>query len=138
MKHCRITSVVPLFPMKIKKQPLQLEFKIWIPCEAVSESIDKHIADLLSLAGGMTEEQVIGVWVSEDGETVQEDVHLLSFIAPDIIANVEIKEHIDSVVELLLEEGQEAVLISEGGHHFLISGEVEEVNKDIKFSWRKV
>lgn len=138
MKHYRMTYAVPLFPMKIKKQPLELEYKIWIPCEAVGDSVDEHITQLLSLAGGMTEEQVSGVWISESGETVQEDVHLLSFISPDAEANLLIRGRIDSLVELLLEEGQEAVLISEGGHHFLISGEVEEVNRNIKFSWRKV
>ena len=138
MNHYRITCAVLLFPMKIKKQPLELEYKIWIPCEAVGDSVDEHVTQLLAIAGGMTEEQVTGVWVSESGETVQEDVHLLSFISPDVEANLLIKGRIDSLVKLLLEEGQEAVLISEDGRHFLISGEVEEVNRNIKFSWRKV
>ena len=138
MKHYRITCAVLLFPMKIKKQPLELEYKIWIPCEAVGDSVDEHVTQLLAIAGGMTEEQVTGVWVSESGEPVQEDVHLLSFISPDVEANMLIKGRIDSLVKLLLEEGQEAVLISEDGRHFLISGEVEEVNRNIKFSWRKV
>ena len=42
-----------------------------------------------------------------------------------------------SLAHILLEQGQEAVLMEIAGDALLVTAEPEEANKDIKFSWRQ-
>ena len=118
--------------MKVTQTELGVEYKIWIPCEAVSDTVDAHVQQIIAITGGMTEIPVTGVWLDAEGETIQEDVHLISFITPDPAVSVMLR----SLATTLLEEGQEAVLVSHGSRCFLLTGEVEEANKNIKFAWR--
>jgi len=74
--------------MKVTQTELGVEYKIWIPCEAVSDAVDDHVQQIVAITGGMTEIPVTGVWLNADGDTVQEDVHLISFITPDPAVSV--------------------------------------------------
>jgi len=117
--------------MRLMQTELGEEYKIWIPCNAVSDGVDEIIQEILALTGGMSEASVTGVWVSGEN-LIQEDVHLLSFItrSPEVL--VKIRE----IAKVLLEEGQEAVLMQVDGRGFLLKGEIEEANQNIKFTWR--
>lgn len=119
--------------MQLTQAELGVEYMIWIPCEAVSDAIDAHIAEIVSITGRMTETPVTGVWINSAGETVQEDLHALSFISTNAAVSVIIK----AMAKVLLEEGQEEVMISMGGTVFVIRGEPDEANSHINFSWRR-
>ena len=119
--------------MQLTQAELGVEYMIWIPCEAVSDAIDAHIGEIVSITGRMTETPVTGVWINSAGETVQEDLHALSFISNNAAVSVIIK----AMAKVLLEEGQEEVLISMGGTVFVIRGEIDEANSHINFSWRR-
>lgn len=126
--------------MLIKAEILGSEHKIWIPCDAVSDEVDAKVSEIISRTGGMTETPVTGIWVDAEGDTVQEDVHLLSFISSSTTAgnsDESISSMVVDLARILLEEGQEAVLVSDGGKCVLFSGEIEEVHKEINFTWRK-
>ena len=107
-----------------------VEHKIWIPCNAMSDEIDDLINKVIAEAGGMTSVVGTGVWLDSSHEFVEEEVHILSFIGSNL------DEGMMSLSHTLLEQGQEAVLISIAGNALLITGEPQEANKDIKFSWR--
>ena len=107
-----------------------VEHKIWIPCVAMSDEVDDLINKVIAEAGGMTSVVGTGVWLSSSHEFVEEEVHILSFIGNNL------DEGMMSLSHTLLEQGQEAVLISIAGNALLITGEPEEANTDIKFSWR--
>jgi hypothetical protein len=117
--------------MRLMQTEIGEEYKIWIPCTAVSDRVDEFIQELLIIAGGMSSTPVTGVWVSGEN-VIQEEVHLLSFItrSPEVL--VKIRE----IAKVLLEEGQEAVLMQVDGKGYLLKGEVEQANKNIKFTWR--
>ena len=119
--------------MRIKQTELGIEYRVWVPCTAVSDKVDEHVQEMVAHAGGMSETSVTGVWLDGEGATVQEDVHLLSFISPSPAMSVLLRD----LAVTLLEEGQEAVLISHGESCFLLTAEVEEANKNINFNWRK-
>jgi hypothetical protein len=107
-----------------------VEHKIWIPCNAMSDEIDDLINKVIAEAGGMTSVVGTGVWLDSSHEFVEEEVHILSFIGNNL------DEGMMSLSHTLLEQGQEAVLVSIAGNALLITGEPQEANKDIKFSWR--
>lgn len=116
--------------MKISRELVGKEYKIWVPVEAMSEQVNALLLKLTTLVGGMTEVCATGVWVS-DG-VVEEDVHVLQFITHEFIL-----DHIYELAEVLLEEGQEAVLAYFHNEHYLLKGEVTEANPEIKFNWRR-
>ena len=116
--------------LRYKVDALGVEHKIWIPCDAVTEEIDDLINKITADAGGATIMVGVGVWLDSSHTMVEEEVHILSFIGNNL------DEGMMDVAHKLLEQGQEAVLISVAGNALLITAEPEEVNKDIKFSWR--
>lgn len=116
--------------LKYKVDALGVEHKIWIPCDAVTEEIDDLINKITADAGGATIMVGVGVWLDSSHTMVEEEVHILSFIGNNL------DEGMMDVAHMLLEQGQEAVLISVAGNALLITAEPEEANKDIKFSWR--
>ena len=116
--------------LKYKVDALGVEHKIWIPCDAVTEEIDALINKITADAGGATIMVGVGVWLDSSHTMVEEEVHILSFIGNNL------DEGMMDVAHMLLEQGQEAVLISVAGNALLITAEPEEANKDIKFSWR--
>ena len=118
--------------MKLTRRNLGTEFRIWVPCEAGTDAVDDLINEMVAIAGGMTVTSGVGVWVKADGEGMQEDVHVLSFITTDPIMNAKIEE----LAKTLLEEGQEAVLVAYDDRRFLLTPDIEEANPHIKFSWR--
>ena len=116
--------------LRYKVDALGVEHKIWIPCDAVTEEIDDLINKITADAGGATIMVGVGVWLDSSHTMVEEEVHILSFIGNNL------DEGMMDVAHKLLEQGQEAVLISVAGNALLVTAEPEEVNKDIKFSWR--
>ena len=78
----------------------------------------------------MTAVIATGVWLDSSHEFVEEEVHILSFIGNNL------DEAMMSMAHILLEQGQEAVLISMAGNGMIVTAEPEEANKNIKFSWR--
>ena len=119
--------------MKLTRRNLGTEFRIWVPCEAGTDAVDDLINEMVAIAGGMTVTSGVGVWVKADGEGMQEDVHVLSFITTD---DLTMNTKIEELAKTLLEEGQEAVLVSYDDHRFLLTPDIEEANPHIKFSWR--
>ena len=107
-----------------------VEHKIWIPCDAMSDEVDDLVNKTTAEAGGMTAVIATGVWLDSSHEFVEEEVHILSFIGNNLDGGMM------NLAHMLLEQGQEAVLISIAGNALLITGEPEEANTDIKFSWR--
>ena len=116
--------------LKYRVDALGVEHKIWIPCDAVTDEVDDLINVITAEAGGVTVVVGIGVWLDSSHEMVEEEVHILSFIGNNL------DESMMSLAHILLEQGQEAVLISMAGNALLVTAEPEEANKDIKFSWR--
>ena len=116
--------------LKYRVDALGVEHKIWIPCDAVTDEVDNLINEVTAKAGGLTVMVGMGVWVDSSHEMVEEEVHILSFIGNNL------DEGMMNVAHKLLEQGQEAVLVSMAGNGMIITAEPEEANKDIKFSWR--
>ena len=103
--------------MLLTQDDIGHEYKIWVPCEADSDSVDDLVQQLVAIAGGMTAQAVQGVWLSDEtGEATQEDVHILSFITnkPQVLVLLR------QLAVVLLEEGQEAVLMTTDGRGFLL------------------
>lgn len=117
--------------LKLKVDAIGVEHKIWIPCNAVTEEVDTLINDVTNEAGGLTVVVGIGIWLDDNHDMVEEEVHVLSFIGNNL------DESIMAVARVLLEQGQMAVLISMAGNALLVTAEPEEANTNIKFSWRK-
>jgi len=107
-----------------------VEYKIWIPCDAMSDEVDELVNGAIAEAGGVTAVVGTGVWLNSNHEFVEEEVHILSFIGHNL------DEGMMRLARMLLEQGQEAVLLSIAGDGMLVTAEPEEANKDIKFSWR--
>jgi hypothetical protein len=107
-----------------------VEYKIWIPCDAMSDEVDELVNGAIAEAGGVTAVVGTGVWLNSNHEFVEEEVHILSFIGNNL------DEGMMRLARMLLEQGQEAVLLSIAGDGMLVTAEPEEANKDIKFSWR--
>ena len=107
-----------------------VEHKIWIPCDAMSDEVDELVNGAIAEAGGVTAVVGTGVWLNSNHEFVEEEVHILSFIGNNL------DEGMMRLAYMLLEQGQEAVLLSIAGDGMLVTGEPEEANTDIKFSWR--
>ncbi len=107
-----------------------VEYKIWVPCDAMSDEVDELVNGAIAEAGGVTAVVGTGVWLNSNHEFVEEEVHILSFIGHNL------DEGMMRLARMLLEQGQEAVLLSIAGDGMLVTAEPEEANKDIKFSWR--
>ena len=116
--------------LKYRVDALGVEHKIWIPCDAVTEEVDELINQVTAEAGGVTVMVGMGGWLDSSHTMVEEEVHILSFVGNNL------DEGLMSLAHLLLEQGQEAVLISMAGNGMIVTAEPEEANKDIKFSWR--
>ena len=116
--------------IKYNVQMIGVEHKIWIPCNAMSDEADELVNSITAEAGGVTAIVGTGVWLNSSHEFVEEEVHILSFIGNNL------DEGMISIAQMLIEQGQEAVLVSIAGNAMLVSGEPEEANKDIKFTWR--
>ena len=116
--------------LKYRVDALGVEHKIWIPCDAVTDEVDELIIQVTAEAGGVTVVVGVGVWLDSSHTMVEEEVHILSFVGNNL------DEGLMSLAHILLEQGQEAVLISMAGNGMIVTAEPEEANKDIKFSWR--
>ena len=116
--------------LKYRVDDVGVEHKIWIPCDAMTDEVDALVNEAIAEAGGVTAVIGTGVWLDSSHTMVEEEVHILSFIGNNL------DESMMSLSHTLLEQGQEAVLISIAGNALLVTGEPEEANTDIKFSWR--
>ena len=116
--------------IKYSLDMIGVEYKIWVPCDAMSDEVDELINASIAEAGGVTAVIGTGVWLSSSHDFVEEEVHILSFIGHNL------DEGMMRLAHMLLEQGQEAVLLSIAGDGMLVTGEPEEANTDIKFSWR--
>ena len=120
--------------MLLTQDDIGHEYKIWIPCEADSDSVDDLVQQLVAISGGMTAHAVQGIWISDEtGEPVQEDTHILSFITnkPQVLVLLR------QLAVVLLEEGQEAVLMTTDGRGFLLRPDENETETNftgIKFN----
>ena len=117
--------------LKYRVDALGVEHKIWIPCDAVTDEVDDLINVVTAEAGGVSIMVGMGVWLDSSHTMVEEEVHILSFIGNNL------DEGLMNLAHILLEQGQEAVLISMAGNALLVTAEPEEANTDIKFSWRE-
>ena len=117
--------------LKFRVDPLGVEHKIWIPCDSVTDEIDDLINHVTAEAGGVTVTVGMGVWLDDSHSMVEEEVHILPFIGNNL------DEGIMGLAHTMLEQGQQAVLISIAGNAMLVTGEPEVANQDIKFSWRE-
>ena len=116
--------------LKYRVDAIGVEHKIWIPCDAMTDEVDVLVNEAIANAGGVTAVIGTGVWLDSSHEFVEEEVHILSFIGNNL------DEGMMNLAHILLEQGQEAVLMSIAGNALLVTAEPEEANKDIKFSWR--
>ena len=116
--------------LKYRVDALGVEHKIWIPCDAVTDEVDDLINVVTAEAGGVSIMVGVGVWLDSSHTMVEEEVHIVSFIGNNL------DEGLMNLAHILLEQGQEAVLISMAGNGMIVTAEPEEANKDIKFSWR--
>jgi len=116
--------------LKYRVDDVGVEHKIWIPCDAMTDEVDALVNEAITEAGGVTAVIGTGVWLDSSHTMVEEEVHMLSFIGSNLDGSMMNLAHI------LLEQGQEAVLMSIAGNALLVTAEPEEANKDIKFSWR--
>ena len=107
-----------------------VEHKAWVPCEAMSDEVNEAVNSIIAEAGGVTDVIGKGVWLSSSHEIVEEEVHILTWVGHNL------DEGMMSLAHILLEQGQEAVLLEIAGDALLVTAEPEEANKDIKFSWR--
>ena len=108
--------------MLLTQDDIGHEYKIWIPCEADSDRVDDLVQQLVAISGGMSAQAVQGIWISDEtGEPVQEDTHILSFITnkPQVLVLLR------QLAVVLLEEGQEAVLMTSDGRGFLLRPDIE-------------
>ncbi len=116
--------------LKYRVDDVGVEHKIWIPCDAMTDEVDALVNEAITEAGGVTAVIGTGVWLDSSHTMVEEEVHMLSFIGNNL------DESMMNLAHILLEQGQEAVLMSIAGNALLVTAEPEEANKDIKFSWR--
>ena len=117
--------------IKYNVEMIGVEHKIWIPCDAMTDEVNELVNEAIAEAGGVTAMVGKGVWLDSSHEFVEEEVHILSFIGNNL------DEGMMSLAQAMLEQGEEAVLMSIAGNSLLVTAEPEEANKDIKFSWRQ-
>ena len=108
-----------------------VEHKIWIPCDAMTDEVNEAVNSIIAEAGGVTAVIGTGVWLNSSHEVVEEEVHILTWVGHNL------DEGMMSLAYMLLEQGQEAVLLEIAGDALLVTAEPEEANKNIKFSWRQ-
>ena len=101
--------------MLLTQDDIGHEYKIWIPCEADSDRVDDLVQQLVAISGGMT------------AQAVQEDTHILSFITnkPQVLVLLR------QLAVVLLEEGQEAVLMTSDGRGFLLRPDLDTEQESV-------
>ena len=117
--------------VKYNVEMIGVEYKAWVPCDAMTDEVNEAVNSIIAEAGGVTAVIGTGVWLSSSHEVVEEEVHILTWVGHNL------DEGMMSLAYMLLEQGQEAVLLEIAGDALLVTAEPEEANKDIKFSWRQ-
>ena len=117
--------------VKYKVDMIGVEHKAWVPCDAMTDEVNEAVNEIIAEAGGVTAVIGTGVWLSSSHEVVEEEVHILTWVGHNL------DEGMMSLAYILLEQGQEAVLLEIAGDALLVTAEPQEANKNIKFSWRQ-
>ena len=117
--------------VKYNVEMIGVEYKAWVPCDAMTDEVNEAVNSIIAEAGGVTAVIGTGVWLNSSHEVVEEEVHILTWVGHNL------DEGMMSLAYILLEQGQEAVLLEIAGDALLVTAEPEEANKDIKFSWRQ-
>ena len=117
--------------VKYNVEMIGVEYKAWVPCDAMTDEVNEAVNSIIAEAGGVTAVIGTGVWLNSSHEVVEEEVHILTWVGHNL------DEGMMSLAYMLLEQGQEAVLLEIAGDALLVTAEPEEANKDIKFSWRQ-
>ena len=114
--------------MLLTQDDIGHEYKIWVPCDADSDTVDDLVQQLVAIAGGMSAQAVQGIWISDEtGEAIQEDTHILSFITDKPQVLVLLRQ----LAVVLLEEGQEAVLMTSDGRGFLLRPDLDTEQENV-------
>jgi len=117
--------------VKYNVEMIGVEHKAWVPCDAMTDEVNEAVNSIIAEAGGVTAVIGTGVWLSSSHEIVEEEVHILTWVGHNL------DEGMMSLAYILLEQGQEAVLLEIAGDALLVTAEPQEANKNIKFSWRQ-
>ena len=117
--------------VKYNVEMIGVEHKAWVPCDAMTDEVNEAVNSIIAEAGGVTAVIGTGVWLSSGHEFVEEEVRILTWIGHNL------DEGMMSLAYILLEQGQEAVLLEIAGDALLVTAEPQEANKNIKFSWRQ-
>ena len=117
--------------VKYNVEMIGVEYKAWVPCDAMTDEVNEAVNSIIAEAGGVTAVIGTGVWLNSSHEVVEEEVHILTWVGHNL------DEGMMSLAYMLLEQGQEAVLLEIAGDALLVTAEPEEANKDIKISWRQ-
>ena len=117
--------------VKYNVEMIGVEHKAWVPCDAMTDEVNEAVNSIIAEAGGVTAVIGTGVWLSSSHEVVEEEVHILTWVGHNL------DECMMSLAHILLEQGQEAVLMEIAGDALLVTAEPQEANKNIKFSWRQ-
>ena len=117
--------------VKYNVEMIGVEHKAWVPCDAMTDEVNEAVNSIIAEAGGVTAVIGTGVWLSSCHEVVEEEVHILTWVGHNL------DEGMMSLAYILLEQGQEAVLLEIAGDALLVTAEPQEANKNIKFSWRQ-
>ena len=117
--------------VKYNVEMIGVEHKAWVPCDAMTDEVNEAVNSIIAEAGGVTAVIGTGVWLCSSHEIVEEEVHILTWVGHNL------DEGMMSLSYMLLEQGQEAVLLEIAGDALLVTAEPQEANKNIKFSWRQ-
>ena len=117
--------------VKYNVEMIGVEHKAWVPCDAMTDEVNEAVNSIIAEAGGVAAVIGTGVWLSSSHEIVEEEVHILTWVGHNL------DEGMMSLAYILLEQGQEAVLLEIAGDALLVTAEPQEANKNIKFSWRQ-
>ena len=117
--------------VKYNVEMIGVEYKAWVPCDAMTDEVNEAVNSIIAEAGGVTAVIGTGVWLNSSHEVVEEEVHILTWVGHNL------DEGMMSLAYILLEQGQEAVLLEIAGDALLVTAEPQEANKNIKFSWRQ-
>ena len=117
--------------VKYNVEMIGVEHKAWVPCDAMTDEVNEGVNSIIAEAGGVTAVIGTGVWLNSSHEVVEEEVHILTWVGHNL------DEGMMSLAYILLEQGQEAVLLEIAGDALLVTAEPQEANKNIKFSWRQ-
>ena len=117
--------------VKYNVEMIGVEHKAWVPCDAMTDEVNEAVNSIIAEAGGVTAVIGTGVWLSSSHEVVEEEVHILTWVGHNL------DEGMMRLAYILLEQGQEAVLLEIAGDALLVTAEPQEANKNIKFSWRQ-